>query len=84
MVNRYTPICSRDEYSDHAGEVKFGEGGSHVIEVVDIEGGGVEVPRSLSDGLFVPPSIAEKIEYSKFAASDPKDEPNMENAGDIE
>ena len=49
-----------------------------------IEGGGVEVPRSLSDGLFVPPSIAERMEYSKFAASDPKDEPKVENAGDIE
>lgn len=63
--------------------VKFGEGGSLVIEVVGIEGGGVEVPRSLSDGLFVPPSIAESIEYSKFAASDPK-VPKEEKAGDIE
>lgn len=63
--------------------VKFGEG-SPVIEVVGTEGGGVEVPRSLSDGLFVLPSIAERIEYSKFAASDPKDEPNEEKPGDIE
>lgn len=64
--------------------VKFGEGGSPVIEAVGKEGGGVEVPRSLSDELFVPPSIAESIEYSKFAASDPKDEPKEEKAGDIE
>lgn len=65
--------------------VKFGEGGSPVIELVGIGGGGVEVPRSLSDGLFAPPSIiAERIEYSKLAASDPKDEPNVEKAGDME
>lgn len=51
---------------------------------MDNGGGGVEVPRSLSDGLFVPPSIAERIEYSRFAASDPKEEPNEEKAGDIE
>ena len=64
--------------------VKFWEGDSPIIELVGIEGGGVEVPRSLSDGLFVPPSMAERMEYSKFAASDPKDEPNEEKAGDIE
>jgi hypothetical protein len=64
--------------------VKFGEGGSPVMAVVGIEGGGVEVPRSLSDGLFVPPNIAERMEYSKLAASDPKDEPNEEKEGDIE
>lgn len=65
--------------------VKFGEGGSPVIEVVGIEeGGGVEVPRSLSDELFVLPSIADRMEYSKFAASDPKEEPNEEKPGDIE
>jgi hypothetical protein len=46
-------------------------------------GGGVEVPRSLSDGLFVSPNIAERMEYSKFTASDPKD-PREEKAGDIE
>lgn len=54
------------------------------MAVVGIEGGGVEVPRSLSDGLFVPPNIAERMEYSKLAASDPKDEPKEEKAGDIE
>lgn len=54
------------------------------MEFVRKEGGGVEVPRSLSDELFVPPSIAESIEYSKFAASDPKVEPKEEKAGDIE
>ena len=64
--------------------VKFGEGGSPVIEVVGIEGGGVEVPRSLSSGLLVPPNMAERIEYSKFAASEPKDEPKEEKPGDIE
>lgn len=64
--------------------VKFGEGGSPVMEAVGIEGGGVEVPRSLSDGLLVLPSIAERIEYSKFAASDPKDVPKEEKPGDIE
>lgn len=64
--------------------VKFGEGGSPAIVVVGIEGGGVEVPRSLSDGLFVLPSIAERMEYSKLAASDPKGEPNEEKPGDIE
>jgi hypothetical protein len=63
--------------------VKFGEGGSPVIDAVGIEGGGVEVPRSLSDGLFVLPSIAERIEYSKVAASDPNDEPKEEKPGDI-
>ena len=51
--------------------VKFGEGGPPVIVAVGTGGGGVEVPRSLSDGLFVLPSIAERMEYSKFAASDP-------------
>lgn len=64
--------------------VKFGEGGSPAIVVVGIGGGGVEVPRSLSGGLFVLPSIAERMEYSKFAPSDPKDEPKEEKAGDIE
>ena len=54
------------------------------MEAVGIEGGGVEVPRSLSDGLLVLPSIAERIEYSKFAASDPKDVPKEEKPGDIE
>lgn len=44
----------------------------------------MEVPRSLSGGLFVLPSIAERMEYSRFAPSDPKDEPNEEKAGDIE
>ena len=63
--------------------VKFGEGGPAVIVAVGMEGGGVEVPRSLSDGLFVLPSIAERMEYSKFAASDPYDEPNEEKPGDI-
>lgn len=59
----------------------MGEGGSPVaIDVVGIEGGGVEVPRSLPDGLFVPPSISEMMEYSP----DPKDEPKEGKAGDIE
>jgi len=83
LENRYAPVCSR-EYSDHPEVVKFGEGGSPVIGAVGIEGGGVEVPRSLSDGLFVLPSIAERMEYSRFAASDPKDEPKEEKPGDIE
>lgn len=64
--------------------VKFGEDDSPVIEVVGTEGGGVEVARSLSDGLFVLPRIAERMEYSKFAPSDPKDEPKEEKPGDIE
>ena len=77
------PVCSR-EYSDQPGVVKFGEDDSPVIEVVGTEGGGVEVARSLSDGLFVLPRIAERMEYSKFAPSDPKDEPKEEKPGDIE